>query len=128
MKKNVITPWYAQARSFEPKRSRPGAATASARFIDFDEVFEFIAEYFGDKYDIRFSLVFGFCPMSSAVFADPQPFISIDTDMRYPVEYCQAMHTIAIPTAYGGYSRGRFVSPRGYHTEFYLLPKYSDRV
>lgn len=126
MKKNVINPWYAQARYSESKR--PISCPASSRFIDFDEVFEFIVDYFGDMYDIRFAFVSGHCPMSSAVFTDPQPFISIDTDMRYPVEYCQAMHTIAIPTAYGGYSRGRFVRPRGYHTEFYLLPKYSDRV
>lgn len=122
MKKNSINPWYAQVRFCEPL----GVVTSHTRFVDFDEVFEFIVDYFGDMYDIRFALVSGRCPMSSAVFTDPQPFISIDTDLRYPVEYCRAMHTIAIPTAYGGYSRGRFVRPRGYHTEFYLLPKYSD--
>ena len=125
MKKNIITPWYAQSRCFEPKR--PTSCPAPARFTDFDEVFAFIFEYFGDKYDIRFSLVFGRCPMSSAVFADPQPFISIDMDMRFPIEYCQATYTIAIPTAYGGYSRGRFVCPRDYHTEFYLLPRFSSK-
>lgn len=123
MKKNIITPWYAQARSFEPKRSRSGAAAASARFIDFDEIFEFMADYFGYKYDIRFALVYGHCPLSSAVFTDPQPFISIDTDMRYPLDYAPAQYTIAIPTVYGGYSRGRFVSPHDYHTEFYLIPR-----
>lgn len=123
MKKNVITPWYSQARYFEPKR--PISCPPSARFIDFDEIFEFIFDYFGDKYDIRFSYVLGHCPMSSAVFTDPQPFISIDTDMRFPVEYCKAAYTIAIPSAYGGYSCGRFVYPssRSYHTEFYLLPR-----
>lgn len=126
MKKRIITPWYAQERYSEYTSS--SACSSRPRFVDFDEVFEFIADYFGDVYDIRFAFVFGRCPMSSAVFSDSQPFISIDTDMRYPVEYCRAVHTIAIPTSYGGYSRGHFVLARDYHTEFYLLPKYSDRV
>lgn len=116
MKKKSLVPWYSQIRYESVFSKHP-------RFVDFDEIFEFIADYFGDEYDIRFAFVAGNCPMSTAVFSDSQPFISIDMDMRYPVEYVKADYSIAIPSRYGGYSRGRFVLDKDYHTEFYLLPR-----
>lgn len=116
MSLNVFVPWYAQARSSRSELVSP-------RFVDFDEVFDFMSSYFGENYDIRFTLVSGNCPMSTCVFSDTQPFISIDADMRFPVQYSKAVYTIAIPTHYGGYASGKYVRPKGYHTEFYLIPR-----
>ena len=115
--KKVCTPWFAQSRFVDT------GLACRPRFIGFDEVFDFLCDFYSDKYDIHFALVRGHCPMSSAVFTDRQPFISIDCDMRYPEPYLQADFTLAIPSKYGGYANGRFVSPLGYHTEFYLIPR-----